>query len=86
MRAIDNRGDVYLPYSFGDGFTVAERRAIEVAIKPHVAEPVDAMFNNWQFEKYGKDWFTAQRATWDRPDLVAQSAEELAQKITKYYA
>jgi len=85
MRAIDGNGDVYVPYTFGGGFTNDEQRVIAAAFKPHVPERVDAMFNNWILAKYGKDHFTANRATWYRGGLVAKTAQELADKITNYY-
>jgi hypothetical protein len=84
MRALDNRGDVYLPYSLEGNFTPGERAAIESALRPHVPEKVDAMFNNWRISKFSGGYFHAMRATWDT-GMGADSAQEMAEKITKYY-
>lgn len=85
MRALDNRGDVYLPYSLEGDFTPDEREAIESALRPHVPASVDAMFNNWRISKFSSGHFYAMRATWES-GMGAGSAQEMAEKLSKYYA
>lgn len=85
MRALDNRGDVYLPYSLEGNFTPDEREVIENALRPHVPANVDSMFNNWRISKFSSGYFYAMRATWES-GFGAESALEIAEKISKYYA
>lgn len=84
LRAIDNRGYVYLPYHLEGDFTQEERQIVENAINPHVPKKVDAMFNNWRIAKYSTGYFYAVRATWE-DGFFAHSAKEIADKITEYY-
>jgi len=85
MRALDNRGDIYLPYSLEGDFTPDEREAIEGALRSHVPANVDAMFNNWRISKFSGGHFYAMRATWES-GMSADSAQEMAEKLSKYYA
>src|SRR5512139_3866342 len=88
LRATNNNGAVYLPYSLiadPAEFTEHERELIENAFKPHVPERVDAMFNNWAVWKVDSQFFMAKRATWEEL-ICTRSAEEMAQKITDYYS
>lgn len=85
IRALDNKGSIYLPYAFSGEWSEAEKSEIAAAIDPHVPERVDAMFNNWRFRKASNDHFMARKATWTMGSLSAYSASELAEKIAEYY-
>ena len=87
LRALDTRGDIYLPFGFdGDKWTDAEKEIVTAAIKPHVPERVDAGFNNFVFFKFSDAHFYARRFTWEHLGMASQSAAELADKIKDYYA
>jgi len=85
VRALDNRGDVYLPYSLEGDFLPDEREVIEDALRPHVSVKVDAMFNNWRISKFSGGHFYAMRATWES-GMGANSAQEMAEKLSQYHA
>ena len=84
IRALDRSGNIYYPYEFVGGFTQDERDAIELAIKLHVPERVDSMFNNWRFTKAKSRFFMAKRATWDMV-ISTNTAQEMAQRVADYY-
>lgn len=84
MRAIDDLGEIYAPYSLDGAFTPTERKTIEAAIKPHVPERVGATFNEWRIAKISNDYFTMKRFTWGT-SLGGKSAEEIAEKLSAYY-
>ena len=84
MRAVDNRGAVYLPYAFDGEWTEEEKAPIKDAIAPNVSERVEATFNNWCLFKAGG--YFARRATWDIGNFYGTTPEELAEKIRAYYA
>lgn len=86
LRLAASGRDDYLPYGFDGNWTDDDRATVEAAIKPHVPERVDSMFNNWLFWSYASGGYGARRATWDRGGLYAQTAAELAEKITAYYS
>lgn len=85
IRVLDNKGTIYLPYSFSGEWSEAEKEEIAAAIDPHVPERVDAMFNNWRFRRASDEHFMARKASWVMGSLSAYSASELAEKITEYY-
>lgn len=76
----------FLPYGFDGIFSDEDRATIEAAIKPHVPERVDSMFNNWLFWPYASGGFGAKRSTWDMGMFYADTAAEMAEKIADYYA
>ena len=84
LRALDDRGEVYLPYALEGNWTDDEKAVVKAAIDPHVPERVDAMFNNWCFwkDEFG---FSARRNTWDRL-WSAKTAQDMADYITRYYS
>jgi len=84
MRATDDKGTTYLPYTFDGEWTEEERAEVEAAIRPHVPERVIATFNNWAFFTAGNGYF-GRRATWDMGNLHGATAAELAEKIRGYY-
>lgn len=84
LRAIDNKGVVYFPYSFEGDWRDDEKRMIDSAIVEHVPERVLATFNNWRFTKGSDSFFMAKRFTWDLP-IAETSARALAERITNYY-
>ena len=93
LRALDNRGDVYLPYEFqGEHWTKAEKETIEQAIlkinaySGLIPPKVDAMYNNWLFWKFSSKSFSARRSTWDMVGLGADSAGGLAKELDRYYS
>lgn len=75
----------FLPYTFDGDWSEEDRAVVEAAIKPHVPERVDSMFNNWSFYR-GRMGFTATRATWNMGNIHAGTAAELAEKIEDFYA
>lgn len=88
-RACDERGPAYRPYDFEGTWYENEEdlRIVRAAIAPHVPKAVDAMFNNWCFYKWGRgvgSYYTARRFTWEIM-WGTGSAQELADKIKKYY-
>jgi hypothetical protein len=83
MRALDNQGDVYLPYSWEGDWTVPEKNLVACKIAPHVPNRVDAMFNNWLFSKYAGRFF-ARRATWDR-GCSGDTLEDFVANLEAYY-
>lgn len=87
MRAIDDRGAVYLPYvfdedTFGKNFTEEEKAAISKYMDTVCPERVTASYNNWIFYK-GKT-FSAFRATWER-GIGADTLDELLKKLKDYH-
>lgn len=78
--------NVYSPYGFTGQWSDEDKAVVEQALKSHVPESVDSGFNNWILSNWGTGGFYARRATWDRGGLFGDTAQELAEKITDFYA
>lgn len=85
LRLAASGRDDFLPYAFEGDWSDEDRAIVEAAIKLHVPERVDSMFNNWLFWAYAGGGFGGKRATWDMGLWSTETAQELAAKITEYY-
>ena len=86
LQHLDKSGAAYEPYHFrGSDWTRAEKSAVVNEIKKHVPEKVTATFNEWTFSKYGKNVYSASRATWDIDGINCKNVGELVEGIARYY-
>lgn len=89
LRAIDKSGAVFPPFHLEGDWTTQEQMVIADALRPHVPDRVDAMFNEWHFWKHshsdGNSTFGGKKATWDLTSWWCETVGELSKKITDYY-
>ena len=85
LRALDRRGDAYLPYEFYGTWHAPDKELVRSTMDCFVAERVDAMFNEWHFWHHEGGLFTARRGTWAMGCLSAHTAEELTLQLVDYY-
>ena len=87
LRAINNRGNAYLPYYFEGDWSENEMDIVAKALDHNVPNSVDAKFNRWRFTKSSKTFFMARRAKWEWDSILdARSAKELSDKVEHYYS
>ena len=83
MRATDNSGAVYLPYSFGKSYTEEEKAKVSAFMDTVCPQRVTAFYNNWDFDK-GSMGYLASRATWSKY-LCSETLDGLIQMLKNYY-
>ena len=85
LRALDNKGAAYKPYTIVGAFTDEERARIDAAFAPHVPQAGDAMYNNWEVERTDSGYIMVMRYTWARPQGM-WTVDDVVTRITEYFA
>jgi len=75
------------PYEFVGRWNDQDLAIVKAELDKHMLPVVDPMFNNWRITHFVSEHFVAYRATWEAGYYLSGStAQELAEKLAKYYA